>query len=62
MKSRDIEKIRAMIRADKVVVLVNPTRVQILGEPEKNGFIPIKILEGDYTDMTGFASTTMINK
>ena len=59
---RDMETIRSLVRSDKILVFAKPTRIQITGDKDKNGFVPIQILEGDYADRTGFAPDDMISK
>ena len=59
---RDMETIRSLVRSDKILVFAKPTRIQITGDKDKNGFVPIQILEGDYANRTGFAADDMISK
>lgn len=62
VKDQDVGKIRTMVRSDKVIVFAGPTSIQITGQPESNGFVPVKVLDGEYTDMTGYAPYTMISQ
>lgn len=62
VKAQDVGKIRTMVRADKVIVFAGPTQIQITGPTEPNGFVPVKVLNGDYADTTGYAPYTMISQ
>lgn len=65
-RNRDMETIRALVRAlvrsDKILIFAKPTRIQITEDKAYDGFIPIKILEGDYANQQGFAAENMITK
>ena len=61
-RNRDMETIRALVRSDKILIFAKPTRIQITDDNAYDGFIPIKILEGDYADQQGFAAENMITK
>ncbi|MFR7417365.1 hypothetical protein [uncultured Megasphaera sp.] len=61
-RNRDMETIRALVRSDKILIFAKPTRIQITEDKAYDGFIPIKILEGDYANQQGFAAENMITK
>lgn len=59
-ENHDVEMIRHMVRSDKVIVFMNPTRVEALGPTDEKGFVLVKVLGGDYDGATGYAHSMMM--
>ncbi|WP_301859641.1 hypothetical protein [uncultured Megasphaera sp.] len=61
VQNQEMEKIRAMVRENKVIVFANPVRIKEEGH-EEGRFIAVKILEGEYAGVTGYAPREMITR
>lgn len=61
-QDHDVEQIRHMVRADEVIIFMNPTRVEALGTADERGFVLVKIIGGEYDGRTGYAHSIMITE
>lgn len=62
VKEQNVGKIRTMVRADKVIVFAGPTQIQVTGDTESNGFVPVKVVSGEYENTTGYAPYSMLSQ
>lgn len=61
-RKNDMNTVRALLKEKKIIVLSDMTQIKITGQPDEDHYVPIEIVDGDYSGYGGFAPANMINK